>query len=110
MSRNNTVSKLINLIYKMSDKGLWLTYKQLEAKPIKTPLVKADTKALQSFLKPYEPLSHKRTFTFGEKESPYQLSSVKPKRADNHVIESYRKETNSVKPNFQSMRYQEDAR
>ena len=29
MSRNNTVAKLINLISKMSEKGLWLTYKQV---------------------------------------------------------------------------------
>ena len=33
MSTNNTKAKLINLIRKMQEKGLWLTYKRLEKGP-----------------------------------------------------------------------------
>ena len=31
MSRKNTIDKIINLVSKMQEKGLWLTYRQLES-------------------------------------------------------------------------------
>jgi len=31
MSRRNTIDKIINLVAKMQEKGLWLTYRQLES-------------------------------------------------------------------------------
>jgi hypothetical protein len=63
MSRNNTVSKMICLISKMQEKGLWLTYKQLENKQRRAK------EAFKTMLSNEKSIAHQRSFSVLETRS-----------------------------------------